>query len=138
MQLFKKTNIDFIGKRYVFFAISAVLLLSGVVSLVMKGGPKLGIDFTGGTLVQLGFQQSVPLKDLRTLLATDGYPDAELQDFPEAKSVIVRVPRTQTSAVLLGQELQKLVGEKFPGSNPIVQRAEYVGPAVGRALANQA
>ncbi len=138
MQLFKKTNIDFIGKRYMAFALSAVLLLSGIVSLVMKGGPKLGIDFTGGTLVQLGLKQMLPLKDLRGLLATDGYPDAELQDFPDAKSVIVRVPRTQTSAVLLGQELQKLIGEKFPGTDPIVQRAEYVGPAVGRALANQA
>src|SRR4051812_18153499 len=138
MQFFKKTNFDFIAKRYVAFAVSAVLLLSGIVSLVMKGGPKLGIDFTGGTLVQLGFKQNVGLADLRGLLASDGYPDAELQDFPEAKSVIIRVPRSQKSAPVLGQELQTLVATKFPGSAPDVQRAEYVGPAVGRALANQA
>src|SRR3954471_4307395 len=98
MQLFKRTNIDFIGKRYAAFAVSAVLLLSGIASLVIKGGPKLGIDFTGGTLVQLGFKENVPLKDLRGILATAGYPDAELQDFPEAKSVIIRVPKTPTSA----------------------------------------
>jgi preprotein translocase subunit SecF len=138
MQIFQKTNFDFMGKRYIAYAVSAVLLLSGVVSLVMKGGPKLGIDFTGGTLVQLGFKQNVPLAELRGLLASDHYGDAELQDFPEAKSVIIRVPRSQTSAVLLGQEMQKIVAEKFPGSEPDVQRAEYVGPAVGRALANQA
>jgi preprotein translocase subunit SecF len=138
MQLFKKTNIDFIGKRYMAFAFSSVLLLSGIASLVMKGGPKLGIDFTGGTLVQLGFKQSVPLSDLREFLKTTGYPDAELQDFAEGKSVIIRVAQSQTSAVLLGQQMQKLIQDKFPGTDPAVERAEYVGPAVGRALADQA
>jgi len=138
MQLFKKTHVDFIGKRHLAFVFSGALLLSGIVSLVLKGGPKLGIDFTGGTLVQLGFKQSVPLKDLRSFLVTAGYPDAELQDFAGGKSVIIRVAQSQTSAVLLGQQVQKLVQDKFPGSEPDVQRAEYVGPAVGRALANQA
>src|SRR5438309_4649079 len=107
MQLFKKTNIDFIGKRYWAFLFSGILLLSGVASLVIKGGPKLGIDFTGGTLVQLGFKQPVSLKDLRALLAAQGYSDAELQDFAEEKSVIIRVQKSQTSAILLGQEMQK-------------------------------
>src|SRR5260221_8923613 len=120
MQLFKKTDFDFMGKRYIAYAISAVLLLSGIASLIVKKGPKLGIDFTGGTLVQLGFKQPVPLTDLRDLLSKDNYPDAELQDFAEGKSIIVRVPRTQTSAVLLGQELQKLVLAKFPASDPVV------------------
>lgn len=138
MQLFKKTNFDFIGKRYPAFVLSSILLLSGIVSLVIKGGPKLSIDFTGGTLVQLGFQQSITMGDLREFLKTAGYPDAELQDIPEAKSVIIRVAQSQTSAVLLGQQMQKLIQDKFPGSQPVVQRAEYVGPAVGRALADQA
>src|SRR5579864_3528073 len=136
MQLFKKTNIDFIGKRYAAFIFSGILLSAGIVSLVMKGGPKLGIDFTGGTLVQLGFKQTVPLKDLRALLASQGYADAELQDFAEEKSVIIRVQESKTSAILLGEQLQKLIQEKFPGTDPIVQRAEFVGPAVGKALSN--
>jgi preprotein translocase subunit SecF len=138
LQIFKKTNIDFIGKRYIAFVFSAVLLSSGIASLIIKGGPKLGIDFTGGTLIQLGFKQSVPLVELRHFLNTAGYPDAELQDFAEGKSVIIRVPQSQTSAVTLGQQMQKLVQDKFPGSEPTVERAEYVGPAVGRALADQA
>src|SRR2546421_10950236 len=105
MQLFKKTNFDFIGMRRYAYVISAVLLLSGIASLVVKGGPKLGIDFTGGTLIQLGFKQSVPLVELRHFLTTAGYPDAELQDFAGGKSVIIRVPQSQTSAVILGQEM---------------------------------
>jgi len=138
MQLFKKTNFDFIGKRHMFYVVSAVLLLSGVASLVVKKGPKLGIDFTGGTLVQLGFKQAVPMGDLRDFLRASGYPDAELQDFAEAKSVIIRVQQGASNAVVLGKELQERVQGKFPGTDPVVERAEYVGPAVGRALANQA
>src|SRR5476649_2861088 len=98
MQLFKKTHIDFIALRYKAFFLSSVLLLSGIVSLVIKGGPKLGIDFTGGTLVQLGFKQTVPLKDLRGVLTEEGYRDAELQDFAESKSVIIRVAESDKSA----------------------------------------
>lgn len=138
MQLFKKTHIDFIGKRYMAFVFSGILLLSGVASLVVKKGPKLGIDFTGGTVVQLGFKKPVTLKDLRVLLGAQGYPDAELQDFAEGKSVIIRIAQSQTSAVLLGQQMQTLVQDKFPGTDPLVERAEYVGPAIGRALASQA
>ena len=138
MQLFKKTNIDFIGKRHIAFIFSGILLLSGIVSLVMKGGPKLGIDFTGGTLIQLGFKQPVPIRDLRSLLTSEGYSDAELQDFAEDKSVIIRVQESKVSAPIFGQQLQTLIVGKFPGSDPIVQRAEYVGPAVGRQLSHDA
>jgi preprotein translocase SecF subunit len=138
MQLFKKTHFDFIGKRYYAYAFSGVLILASVVSLVLKGGPKLGIDFTGGTLVQVGFKQPVPLSDLRSFLSTAGYPDAELQAASDGKSVIVRVPRSADSAVTLGQSMQKVVQEKFPASEATIERAEYVGPAVGRALASQA
>lgn len=138
MQLFKKTRFDFIGKRYTAFLFSGILLLSGVVSLIVKGGPKLGIDFTGGTLIQLGFKRPVDIKELRQLLGQGGYPDAELQDFSEGRSVIVRLPKSQISASVLGQQLQKLVADKFSGTDPVIERAEYVGPAVGRALAQQA
>ncbi len=138
MQLFRQTNIDFIGKRYWAFLFSGILLLAGIASLVLKGGPKLGIDFTGGTLIQLGFKQTLPIKDIRTMLSSNGYPEAELQDFAEEKSVIIRVQESKTSAAILAQQFQKLVSEKFPGSDPIIQRAEFVGPAVGRALAHDA
>jgi preprotein translocase subunit SecF len=138
MQLFKRTHFDFIGKRYYAYAFSGLLIISSIVSLVLKGGPALGIDFTGGTVVQLAFEQPIPMKDLRELLATAGYPEAELQDFAEGKAVIIRIAKSQESEVTLGQQMQKLVQEKFPASQPKVERAEYVGPAVGRALANQA
>ena len=58
MQLFKKTNFDFIGMRYRAYLFSGLILGSGIVSLVLKGGPKLGIDFKGGNLVQLASKRT--------------------------------------------------------------------------------
>ncbi len=141
MQLFTKTNFDFVGKRYYAYAFSVILLLSGIVSLVMKGGPKLGIDFTGGTVVQIAYKQPVPMRDFRTMLNESGYPDVDLQGVADGRSVIVRFPKSDKSANELGREIQQLTASKFPGSVDPAQppeRAEYVGPAVGRTLANQA
>jgi len=124
--------------RYWAYVFSAVLILSGVASLVIKGGPKLGIDFTGGALVQLGFKESLPLKDVREALKNANYPDVELQDFHGAKSVIIRVGKGETDANALAKKLQAAIAAKYPASSPEIERAEFVGPAVGRALANQA
>lgn len=138
MQLFKKTQIDFIGKRYFAFAVSGVLILSGVISLVVKGGPKLGIDFTGGTLVQLVFKKPIPMHDLRTALAAKGYSDVELQGVSGGQAVIIRIPKGQIEADQLAKDVRQLVQDKFSGAEPEIERAEYVGPAVGQALSSQA
>ena len=138
MQLFKKTNFDFIGKRYYAYAFSGILIGAGLVSLFLKGGPKLGIDFTGGNLVQLSFKTNVEMKDLRSLLAASGYADVEIQGITGRPSYIIRVPKGPSSVDTLAKDFQKLVAEKIPGSDPSIDRAEFVGPAVGRALADQA
>ncbi len=138
MQFFKTTHFDFVGKRRWAYAFSAVLILSGVASLVVKKGPRLGIDFTGGSLVQLGFKESVSLKELRQTLAAGGHSDVELQNIGTGQSVIIRVPKGQSSVDTLAADLHKIVITQFPASVPVIERAEYVGPAVGRALGDQA
>src|ERR1051325_6305923 len=138
MQLFKKTNFDFIGMRYWAYAFSGILIGAGLISLFLKGGPKLGIDFEGGSLVQLAFKSDIPMKELRSTFEAGGIKDVELQGITGRAAVIVRVPKGQTSADMLSKDLQKIVQEKYPGSDPVIERAEYVGPAVGRELADQA
>lgn len=141
MQLFKKTNFDFVGKRYYAYAFSIILLVAGVASLVIKGGPKLGIDFTGGTVVQIAYKQPVAMKDMRAMLTDSGYADADLQGTGDGRSVIIRFPKSDKSPNDLGRDIQQLIATKFPGSvdpNQAPERAELVGPAVGRTLANQA
>ena len=138
MQIFKKTNFDFIGMRYWAYAFSGVLLGAGLVSLAVKGGPKLGIDFKGGNLVQLAFKKDVPMQDLRAILTAKGYGDAELQGITGRPSFIIRVPKGPASVDSLAKDFQKAVEEKIPGADPVIERAEFVGPAVGRELADQA
>jgi preprotein translocase SecF subunit len=143
MQLFKKTNFDFVGKRYYAYVFSALLLGAGFASLAAKKGPHLGIDFTGGSLVQMAFLKPVAMNDLRATLTGAGYADAELQASLDSQSVMIRMARGKTSADSLGRDLYKLFQEKLPGavsddSSKAIERAEYVGPAVGSALADQA
>jgi preprotein translocase subunit SecF len=143
MQLFKRTNFDFIGKRYYAFGFSVLLLGVGFASLFAKHGPKLGIDFTGGSLVQFSLKEKLSTSDLRQTLDAGGYRDVEIQDVGEGQSVIIRVPKSAASADTVAHELYGIVKAKFPNAldadeQVAVPRAEYVGPAVGRALADQA
>src|SRR5258708_32790694 len=130
MQLFKKTNFDFIGMRYYAYVFSGILIGAGLVSLFMKGGPKLGIDFTGGNLVQLAFKNEIPMKEVRDILSAAGFADAELQGINGRPSVIIRVPKGPSAVDSLAKDFQKDIQDKIPGSDPIIERAEYVGPAV--------
>ena len=143
MQLFKKTNFDFVGKRYHAYAFSVLLLGIGLASLVVKKGPRLGIDFTGGSLVQLAFEQKVPMSELRKVLSDAGYTEAELQDSPDSKSVMIRIKQGKSSADSLSHDLHDLLVAKLPQSispdpSKAIERAEFVGPSVGNALADQA
>src|ERR1700687_4458176 len=104
MQLFKKTNFDFIGMRYWAYAFSGILLGAGLVSLFLKGGPKLGIDFTGGNLVQMAFKTDVPMKGLRSVLTGAGYADAEIQGIAGRPSFIIRVPKGPSSVDSLAKD----------------------------------
>ena len=81
MNLFSDTNIDFIGKRKIGIAISLSLILIGLVSIVAHGGPRLGIDFLGGTLVQVKFDDPVSIIDVRSAISSAGYGGAVIQQF---------------------------------------------------------
>ena len=78
MELLKNTEIDFLGKRYVGFMLSIVLILVGIISLILNGGPRLGIDFSGGVKIRAQFDQ-VTHDQLREKLTELGYPLASIQ-----------------------------------------------------------
>jgi preprotein translocase subunit SecF len=83
MKLFSQTKIDFIGKRKYFLLLSLGLFLAGAASLALKGGPKFGIDFKGGTLVYVKFAEAPRLDEIRNALNTEGLDVATLQPFEE-------------------------------------------------------
>ncbi len=141
--LIPKTNIDFIGKRYLFFILSGALLLAGTASLVMKKGPKLGLDFTGGNLIEVKFQNAPPLEEVRKSLIETGISSAEIQSVPNQGIFIIRTqllgPKIgdSKSDLDIGKNIIEGLKKSFPNQNPELLRKEFVGPTVGKHLMKQ-
>jgi preprotein translocase subunit SecF len=134
MELFKKqTHYDFLGKRNLAFTISGILILISIVSLSVRG-LNFGLDFTGGTLIELGYPQAVDLVEVRKTLENAGYNDAVVQHFGTAQDVLVRLaPKEEiSSADLSNQVIQVLQGTS--GEKIEIRRVEFVGPQVGEEL----
>ncbi|MGH1542692.1 MAG: protein translocase subunit SecF [Arenicella sp.] len=133
MEIFnKQTKINFLGWRKVAAVISTVLIVIGVGSYVQKG-LNLGIDFTGGTLIEVGYSGAADIEGIRTLLNSEGYEKATVQNFGSAKDVMIRVPLTEdTSSAGLSEEIVKVL--KKSDENVELRRVEFVGPQFGKEL----
>ncbi|MDF2458678.1 MAG: secF, partial [Nitrospira sp.] len=92
-EILGKTNIDFIGKRFISFAISGILALLGIIAVIQiaRGAANLGIDFAGGTAVQLKFEQAIKIDEARHALESNGLGSAELQEFTQDNKLLIRV-----------------------------------------------
>jgi preprotein translocase subunit SecF len=136
MDFFKHDlNIDFMGKWRYAVVISGVLLLVSVGSLLTRG-LNLGIDFTGGTLIEVAYPQAVDLDTVRPLLSKSGYDQAQVQYFGTSRDLLIYLPPQEG---LDSAKLSEAVFSKLRESNPDVElrRVEYVGPQVGDELAIQ-
>jgi len=129
-----KTNINFIGNRKIALAFSAVLTLLSIGSLAVRG-LQMGIDFTGGTLIQVGYKQTADLTLLRNTLNTEGFNDATVQNFGTAKDVLIRLkPHEGVSSADLSNKVLEAIN-KNTAEPAELQRVEFVGPQVGDDLA---
>ena len=133
MQFFKRdTHIDFMGKRMLALVFSGTLIVIALGSLVFRG-LNLGIDFTGGTLVEVGFTQAVDLTPVRQALAEDGFGDAVVQHFGTSKDVLMRLaPRPDMESAALSDKAFKAMQRIDKGAD--LRRVEFVGPQVGDEL----
>ena len=136
MDFFKHDlNIDFMGKWRYAVVVSGVLLLVSVGSLLTRG-LNLGIDFTGGTLIEVAYPQAVDLENVRPLLSKSGYDQAQVQYFGTSRDLLIYLPPQEG---LDSAKLSEAVFSKLRQGNPDVElrRVEYVGPQVGDELAIQ-
>ncbi|MCK5189347.1 MAG: protein translocase subunit SecF, partial [Methylococcales bacterium] len=130
--MFKK-EIDFLGKRKIALIISSLLIIGSIISLSVNG-LKLGIDFTGGTLVEVGYKQAADLPILRNSLSDAGFGDATVQNFGTAKDVLIRIkPREGISNAELSSQMLNAVN-KNTAEPADIRRVEFVGPQVGDEL----
>jgi preprotein translocase subunit SecF len=133
MQFLSDTSIDFLSKRKFGFTFSSALILIGVVSLIMHGGPRYNIDFTGGTLVHLQFERDVQIEDIRTALTAEGYGDSEIKHFGALNEVVIRAGVDQSTDEI-SNVFEPIIRAAIP-DNPFVElRLEKVGPKIGKEL----
>jgi preprotein translocase subunit SecF len=142
-EILKKTNIDFMGKRYYAFVVSGILVIFGIVAFlaIFLGKADLGIDFAGGTMIQGSFAKPVTIGELRSALSATGYGDAEIQSLRRdiANSYLIRVKTTTDEEVTtISQGILSALEKEFPDNKFNMDSVDGIGPAVGKTLQTQA
>ena len=133
MQLISnQTNIDFMGKRRITAVLSFILIVVGIFSLFTRG-LNLGVDFTGGVLLEISYEQPANLTDIRLRLEGGGFGAALVQSFGTSTDVLIRVlPAEGVDSAQVGDQILELL---MADANPVeLRRAEFVGPQVGKEL----
>jgi len=133
MRFFSETNIDFLSKRKFGFTFSSAMILIGIVSLILHGGPRYNIDFTGGTLVHLRFEKDVQIEEVRKALAGKGYGDSEIKHFGALNEVVIRASIDQSTDEI-SNVFEPIIREAIPDNPFEEQRLEKVGPKIGKEL----
>ncbi len=136
MELIKPgTNIPFTRYRKIAVILSTAVNMAVLIALFVKG-PNLGVDFAGGTVVQLKFQQKVAIPDIRRALETVGLGTAVIQDFGEQGSneYLVRLDKTSGEIGAMSEQIKKALSDQFGARKFELRRIESVGPKVGEDL----
>ena len=128
------TNIDFVGKRKLFFGVSLALILVGLVSLVVRGGPRYGIDFAGGTLIQVKFHKPVKTKEIRNALSGVVQGKAVVQSFGEDNEYIIQLEQSTEELEGLSSRVREALAKAMGDDALEIRRVEMVGPKVGKDL----
>jgi len=137
---FKKTEIDFIGKRFFFFALSGILMLIGLVAIVQiaRGHASLGIDFSGGAAIQIKLDKPVLIEQARNILGEGGIKDFELQEVAGGNRFLVRLKKQTESGKEIREKIVTAFAKSLPGSTLLVEASTEVGPTVGKKLQKDA
>lgn len=147
MELIKPgTKYDFVGISKPALGLSLVLILAGLLSLIVKGGPNYGIDFTGGSVIQVRFPTPPETDEIRTALQPLGLQDVEIQDFTDNigdqthRDFLLRLPlrETEGSPADASRDATAALRDKFGADKVEIVRTETVGPRVGETLRSQA
>ena len=132
MRFLSKTNIDFISKQKITGFLSIALIVAGIASLIIKGGPLLSIDFTGGTVAQVKFEKPVELGQLRETLSDYGFKGAEIVEFGSPDEILIKTQFSGSSSEI-SEKLTLALGNSFT-----LRRVESVGPKIGKELQTDA
>ncbi|MBI2357380.1 MAG: protein translocase subunit SecF [Deltaproteobacteria bacterium] len=129
------TQIPFTRYRHIAIILSTVANLA-VLLLLFTKGPNLGVDFAGGTMVHVKFQERVTIPEIRQALTSSGLADSVIQDFGQdtTHEFLIRLEKTSGELGIIGEQIRKSLAEKFGPDRFEVRRVESVGPKVGKDL----
>jgi preprotein translocase subunit SecF len=132
-------NIDFIGRKKIGFALSLTLIVLSIASLIIHHGPNYGIDFVGGTLIQVKFSKPVQVGKIRNGLNNVGFKDASVQNFGQTNGheFLIRTDNSAMSSKGLARSVKEAL-KTSTGIEPEIRRVEMVGPKVGKDLRGKA
>ncbi len=122
--------INFVGKQKYALIFSAILLVVSIASIGFQG-LKFGIDFTGGTLIELGYEKTADLEDIRSKLTSANYKGTNVQYFGSDTEVLIQLEPQATTSAQLSSSIIRMLGDGLD-----VRRVEFVGPKVGEELTN--
>ncbi|MDE3201212.1 MAG: protein translocase subunit SecF [Acidobacteriota bacterium] len=145
MELFHDVNIDWLGKKWYFLGFSLIFSIAGIISMGLHwqkiGSPiPLGVDFKGGTQIELQFKQTPDIPRIRTALAQAGVNDAQIvrYDDPSQNEVLISLPEQHNESNLDTGRDQVFTALQQHYETPIVRNVQVVGPTVGKQLQNKA
>ena len=150
MRIVKDTNIDFMSKTFIASCISALLILVGAVSLITNGGPKLSIDFKGGTLVAVNFTEPVDINKIRSSLSSvsiDGqnfdFSKEEIKHFGDESNIAIRIASIENEPPRFANRVSESLSSIYPDLLPseksdFILSIDKVGPKVGAELSSDA
>ena len=136
MRLFKQTNIDFMGKRNIWYIISLVTLLIGIAGFFIRG-MQFGIDFLGGTELMLRFEAPPAINEVRSAMDKAGFTGSEIKSFGDPKDILIRVAE-QAEGAKVAEKIRENVASQFPNNHFTVLKEDKIGPKVGAELRRNA
>jgi preprotein translocase subunit SecF len=140
IEILGKTNIDFMGKRKIAFIFSGIMVALGMLALVQiaRGAANLGIDFAGGTAVQLKFDQPVRTDEARAALERNNLAGAEIQEFVSENKLLIRVKTATTIEEKVADRIVAIFAKEFPDRKLDVEASTEIGPTIGHKLQEDA
>ncbi len=136
MELIGKTSIDFIGKRNISFILSGVITLIGIVAMVQiaRGAANMGIDFSGGTSIQLKFSQPLHIDQARAALIKNNLKEVNIQDIKDGNKLLLKVGKTTLETGKAANAIEEIFRKEFPANPFVVESSTEIGPSIGDKL----
>jgi len=140
LELIKKPNIDFIGKKYITLIVTGTLSIIGIIAIIQiaMGKANMGIDFAGGTEIQLKFENPIDLQIVRAALESGGIKGFELQDVPAENRVLIKTKQSEGDLSKIADSITSVLNQNMSSHKYVIDATTAIGPKVGTKLRDDA